>query len=175
MSQTISTPVLDESLLPHYTTWVSTNGEGYGLWDYLEHNSNYDMASAFSKLFWPDFVEFEGCVFLAEAYRKWSQPVEDQRREARKDPRSIEKLVNHLHMYDLFWTNTTVLVEDPEGGPRIGVDQVYSLQLKEYLAQVLLVCWKHALQEKYPEREFEFSYATEPDEYGPTITFWQKE
>jgi len=50
-----------------------------------------------------------------------------------------------------------------------------NIELDEYLAKILTVMWKHALEEAFPGKEFEFYYATEPDEYGPTISFCQKD
>jgi len=169
-------PKLDTSLLPFYKEWKSVHFEPeYRIWNYLDAKANLDLAAAFSTLFWPDFVEVGGCIFLAERFSAWTGLPEDFSKLSREERRSYEALVNHVHIYDLFSTKSTIRIEPPEGGPIIFRDAIYSLELKEYLAQVLQVCWKHALMEAYPNRKFEFSYATEPDEYGPTITFWQLE
>lgn len=105
----------------------------------------------------------------------WQIQSDDAGPQTREHRCSMEQLINHLHIYDLSHTHTVKMLEPPDGGPLVLMDLVYSLELKEYLARVLMVCWKHALQEAFPDRQFEFSYATEPEEYGPTITFWQSD
>jgi hypothetical protein len=167
-------PKLDPNLVPFYTEWKSENPEPeYGMWDYLDAKANLDLAAVFSKLFWPDFIEVGDCIFLAEQYPKWSDPPEDLSRLSPERRQSYEALVNHVHIYDLFPAKSSLRIEPPDGGPIILRDAVYSLELKEYLAQVLLVSWKHALMEAYPDKKFEFSYGTEPYEHGPTVSFWQ--
>jgi len=43
----------------------------------------------------------------------------------------------------------------------------------EYLGRALLACWRCALSTAYPSRAFAFDYGSEPEDYGPTISFWQ--
>jgi hypothetical protein len=53
--------------------------------------------AAYQKLFWPDFVEHDDCVFLAldEAiYRQWLQ-------QTGGDKRKVEAVMNHRHIIDL--------------------------------------------------------------------------
>ena len=149
-------PTLDATILPIYQQW-KRNGEWLSLWDYATMRGDPDLAAAFSKLFWPDFVEVEGCVFLEERYRRASFAEWDTLFQG--DRQRIEAMINHTHIYDLF-LNT-------------GAEVTYSLELYEYLAQVLIVTWKHALQTAFPTKSFTFEYGTEPNEYGPTVTFYQ--
>jgi len=154
--KTKSSVQLDTSLLPQYQEFLVDN-PGLELWSYLGVVGSYELAAAFSKLFWPDFVEVEGCVVLAEhfyegAIKGVKLPQERQQ---------FEMSINHVHVWDLF-------SNDPG---RASVN----IELDEYLAKILTVIWKHALQESFPDKEFEFSYATEPDDYGPTIFFCQKD
>jgi hypothetical protein len=169
-----SIPKLDINLLPFYKEWKSDLPEPeYGMWDYLDAKANLDLVAVCGKLFWPDFIEVGDCIFLAEQFPKWSDPPEDFSQLSPSQRQSYEALVNHVHIYDLFPAKSGLRTEPSDGGPIILKDAVYSLELKEYLAQVLLVCWKHALMEVYPGKKFKFSYGTEPKENGPTISFWQ--
>jgi len=65
--KTKSSVQLDTSLLPQYQEFRAYDSN-LDLWNYLAMVGNYQMAAAFSKLFWPDFVEVEGCVLLAEHF-----------------------------------------------------------------------------------------------------------
>jgi hypothetical protein len=163
MPEPIGKPPLDTSLLPFYQEWKSNETSGpTGLWDYLALESNYDLAGAFSKLFWPDFVEVEGCIFLGERYPKLKMAPERFKELIRENPPSLEFLVNNVNTAYIFADNG------------IGIDeQVFPQELFVYLAQVLLVCWKHALAEAFPDRKFEFFYHVEDDLVDPKITFWQ--
>ncbi|HET9493140.1 MAG TPA: hypothetical protein VFR15_02810 [Chloroflexia bacterium] len=170
-----SKPELDESLLPFFQEWKS--GTQYSLWDYLSNESNYDMAAAFSKLFWPDFVEMDGCIFLAENYARVVMPPEWFERELQEDPRGLERFVNYVNLPYFFAENgiSGMKLIDPETnlyGPEV---EVFPRELDVYLAQVLMVCWKHALQETFPARSFEFFYDVEKNLVDPKITFCQAE
>lgn len=150
---------LDVSLLPIYQEYKSVEGnQELSLWNYLGMRADYDLAVAFSKLFWPDFIEIDNCVLLSEAYdpthfNKWKEHFQG-------DGPRIEAAVNRTRLDDLF-------MHVPEGVE-------FSVQLLEYLAQCLLMCWKHALEAAFPDRRFTFYYGTLPEESSPTITFHQR-
>lgn len=40
-------------------------------------------------------------------------------------------------------------------------------------AEVAVVSWRDTLAAAFPDRTFTVTLADEPDEYGPTATFWQ--
>lgn len=42
----------------------------------------------------------------------------------------------------------------------------------EHLSDVLTRCWRAALGAALPKRRFVVTCASEPQAYGPTITFW---
>lgn len=148
---------LDARLTPDYRRWVDDlELAPPHIWAYLSHHSTPGLAALFGKLFRPDFVEVEGCILLAENYRPgeyaaWAQQFDHDRGR-------IERMINHTHVYDLFAT-------------RAG-DYTHP-DVWEYLGRTLLACWRCALAAAYPGRTFEFFYATEPDDYGPTLSFCQ--
>lgn len=162
----VSKPELDKSLLPFYQEWKTNQDpepRAEGVLDYLYFESDHEMAAAFSKLFWPDFVEVEGCVFLAERFPKLSMSAEEFSRKMQENPRSIEFTVNYLNIPYIFFNDGRNNLE------------FFSPELFVYMAQVLLVCWKHALQEAFPDRKFEFWYEIEHETDCPKISFWQAE
>lgn len=68
-------PPVDGALLPRFQAWktgLSPGGaqvQDVRLWNYLYHEATADLAVAFATLFWPDFVEIDGYVLLAEHFR----------------------------------------------------------------------------------------------------------
>ena len=127
-------------------------------WDEITLFGTKKLAFAFGRLFWPEFVEIEGCILLAakydsENFRRWFDHFGGDRS-------STEAMINHLHLYDLCLNDATRADED--------------LPALEDLAHRLMKCWQSALNECDSNRRFVFEFATEPDEYGPTITFFQE-
>ena len=104
-------------------------------------------------------------------------PPETFKEWVAENPRGLEYLVNHIDMPYFFDDNGVrgMKLIDPETmmyGPE---EEVFPMELFVYLAQVLLVCWKHALREAFPDRSFEFYYDVDKDLAQPTIAFWQAE
>lgn len=152
-------PELDTSLMPIFQKYKQENESwipGFDVWDYLNLRSDFDMAAAFTKLFWPDFVEVDGCVLLKGSYspenfKKWMSSYEGDRR-------AVESMMNHLHLWDTF-LNSPKDVEYPE-------------QLHEYLVNAVLFGWKQVLHESFPDKRFVFTIRYG---YGPEISFHQVE
>lgn len=140
--------------LPAVGRQASPNGEQPGVWDYLgEQNGAASLAVAFSYLFWPSFVEVEGCVLLEERYepsnfREWWERLSG-------DVPRVEEVINHVHLWDLFYGDDGWL---PDGA------------LAE-LARVMAHCWMCALREAYPSRSFDVRLSTGDADYGPTVSF----
>jgi hypothetical protein len=161
MSEPIGNPHLDTSLLPIFQKYKGENESwipNFSIWSYLNLRADFDLAAAFSKLFWPDLVEADGCVFLSERYQP--ENFADWKERFNGDQQRIEAMINHVHVWDMF-------LNSPK-------DVDYPKQLHQYLAEVLAVCWKHALQEAFPDKKFVVSVFDDPVySYGPEITFYQ--
>ena len=153
------TPELDPSILPIFQRYKEENESwipNFDFWSYLNLRADYDLAAAFSKFFWPDFIEVEGYVLLArncepQNFREWEERLNDNRS-------AVEGMINHVHIGDLF-LNSPKEVREAKG-------------LSEYLANILMVCWKHALQEQFPDKRFIFS-ADRRYGYTDSISFYQ--
>src|SRR4051812_441267 len=160
-------PHLDASLLPIYQEYRAVEGnEDISLWTYVNMRADLDLAIAFSKLYWPDFVEIEGYVFLAETYNHtlfqlWKHDPKIERHE-------IEAFCNTVRIRDRF-LNSSEILERP-------TSNLFSDALLDYFAQVLMKCWRHALTEVFPERKFVFESWRDNEGLGgvsPEITFYQ--
>jgi hypothetical protein len=152
-------PVLNTELLSAFMeskreneSWVPD----FDIWDYLSLSANADLAAAFFKLFWPDFVETDGCIILrhnysAEGFARWLEHFEGNKTQ-------VEAMVNHVHILDLF--------------PMSPKDDEHKEELHEFLARALTLSWKAALREAFPEKHFVFTLR---HGYGPEVSFHQGE
>jgi hypothetical protein len=105
-------------------------------------------AAALVSYLWPEFLEFQGGVFLkvkfdAENVTVWLDQLGNDRQ-------AVEVTVNHIHLWDLF-------------APK---DDKEHAALEE-LAQVMANMWRAAARAAFPGREF---LVTVSDDYGPGIT-----
>jgi len=112
-----------------------------------------ELAVAFSALYWPEFVEVEGCVLLRERYepvnfREWKE-------EFGGDLSRVEGIVNHVHLWDLFQPDEASVPE----------------RAIESLGRILSCTWQCALRQQFPGREFDVRFVEDDSEYGPTISF----
>lgn len=99
-------------------------------------------------------VPYRGClvrqvVFDAASVDTWLESTGG-------DIAAVELVVNHVHLYDVVQQHAdTDLPELEELGRRI--------------AEV----WEHLARARYPEHRLTVTFATEPDEYGPTVSVFQ--
>jgi hypothetical protein len=118
---------------------------------------NFELAIGFSALFWPEFVEHDGCVLFAgiseESYRGFMEAC-------RGDRRRVEMVMNHQHILDLF-TNVS--------GSATAEQMVY-------LGRVFRDIWQTKLPRDFPQRKFVVSFEEGPfeDLVEYQITFWQE-
>jgi hypothetical protein len=157
MEQISGLPQFDTDLLPIFQQYKQENQSwipDFDVWSYLNLRADFDLAAAFAKMFWPDFIEVDGCVFLQrnyspENFADWMERFEGDRRE-------VESMINHVHIWDLF-LNSPKDVEYPE-------------HLYEFLASALMLGWKQALQDTFPDKHFIF---TVRHGYSVEISFHQ--
>jgi hypothetical protein len=111
---------------------------------------------AYRRLFWPDFIEHDGCTFLSfdeQRYREWFRTLEGDRER-------IEATMNHRHILDSLPED----VQDPTRDLVLG------------FGRLLGETWRAKLLRDFPGREFIVSF---PEDYSEDlidyeITFWQR-
>jgi len=67
MEEVEGLPPLETSQLPLFQKYKKENESwipGFDIWSYLSLRADYDLAAAFAKMFWPDFIGVDGCVIL---------------------------------------------------------------------------------------------------------------
>lgn len=140
--------------LKHFQEWKAINGESFSLLDYLSVVSSAEVAIAYTKIFSPDFIEYDGGVFLAEVfsaelYQQWKAKLGDDRS-------AIERVMNHIHLDDLF-----------QGADKVGIENL------AYLGEVLKQLWEYRLRSLYPNRSFQVLCNWDKAEETVVITFSQ--
>lgn len=147
--------------LPEVSTWARAWSPQPSADDFLSHSVSVAKALAVMRLFWPEFVEVRGCVLLslhytAGSFQTWWETLDGDRER-------IERVMNHVHLLDVFGPTLADDASTSSEGPAL-----------EELGQLMRHTFTAALLDAFPRRQFEVSYSTEPDEYGPTVTFWTK-
>ncbi len=138
--------------LPDFEKWRAINGESFSMFDYIFASSHVEIAIAYTKVFWPDFFEYKGGYFLKDIfdesiYQQWEEKLKGNISE-------IEKVINHLHIEDLF--------QDTES---------FSQQNILYLGSIIAEMWSARLSQLYPSVKFEVN--CEQEDYVTVISFCQ--
>ena len=118
------------ALFPELRDW--NEGKGITVSDWMNTIGNIPAAIAYSTLFWPEFVEYKGCILWSDA-----DPAnfEDWLTSLNGDRTRVEIVVNHRHITDFF-------LNDEAG--KDSPDQV------EYLGNLLQKIWTLKLQNDFP-------------------------
>jgi hypothetical protein len=130
----------ENRILKEYITWERVNESNWNIISYL--NQFYDMnaALAFSKLYFPDFVDEKGCVILGFQFDKriFNQWYE----EFKGDISQTEKHCNLYDVQDYFHINP-VNYETDEGRE----------EAINSFANVLKVSWETSCKLLFPNRQ----------------------
>lgn len=149
---------LDSSLLPDYNRLRAEAGWDFTLRNYIESCGSVELAVAFAKLFWPDFVEHHECVirsdgFSADNFAVWSKRLSG-------DCAAIERVLNQLHVSELVPSDTTEL----------------DVSVIRYLAETITAMWTARVKSLFPERRFvvRLEHADDDSASGPTVILYQE-
>lgn len=134
-------------LIPDLKDW--NNGAGASIDAWLGFHITAPLAIAHSTLFWPEFIEYKGCVFsdrnqvnefkfLKESFSEWDKAFKG-------DKTRIEAMMNHRHILDILGSpdiNTNL------GKPHPTKEQVL------FLGRALKEIWECKLKRDFPKRKF---------------------
>lgn len=141
-------------LVPETRDWNS--GSGIDLRSWITCVGKFEYAIGYGEVFWPDFVEHEGCVFCdgfsKESYSGFMKQTGGVRQ-------AVEAVMNHLHVLDLFC------------GPDLHPTREQVL----YLGRLLKEMWAAKLQRDFPDKRFVVSFPEDPLEglLDYELTFFQ--
>lgn len=152
----------EQTLVPDLKDWKKENGDKFDLQDWIACKGNIRLAIGYSVIFWPDFVEFNDCVFIKshfsqDNYEEWTKS------DSVENYRQIEGVINHIHILDLFaW----------EKQEEINYDQVI------YLGKILRNIYDLKLKADFPEKQFMVTFNDDlktDDLIDYQLTFYQIE
>src|SRR5258708_4376057 len=67
---------------------------------WLQHVGTFGQAIAFSELFWPDFIEHDGCILRVDRFEEAN--YQEWLKSTKGDRGAVEAVINHTHLIDLF-------------------------------------------------------------------------
>lgn len=97
MTEQANSYPIDPALLPDYSAWCTVN-PGLTLAQYARSLVQLDHLFAIASLLWPEVIQHEGGLFLADGFTLSS--FETWSREMAGNLTAIERTMNHRHMGD---------------------------------------------------------------------------
>lgn len=117
--------------------------------DWLNIYGSIPNALIYSSLFWPEFVEFEGCILRHDAspdlFFEWMETLQGNRM-------AVEGVINHVHIKDLFLN-----------APEIPTDEQI-----DYLGHLLGDMWLLKLRRDYPHFNVQVDFRWDDPEASDT-------
>ncbi len=136
MPQRLSDVPLSQ-LVPETQDW--NDGRGIDLLSWIGCIGNIEQAIAYGELFWPEVVEFDGCIFFAgfseESYKRFMSQTGGERR-------AVEAVMNHRHILDFF----------------SGLGQEPTRPQVVYLGRLLREMWATKFQRDFPSKKIIVSF-----------------
>lgn len=122
-----------------------------------------EQALALTSFLWPDFVEYKGCVILADRFREDS--FEEWFHELGGDLTAIEAMMNHFHIQDVCLRFGGTFKEGAEEIP---------FELLDEWGRVIAQMLECRLRHCYPNKSFKVNYEQLLEEEDIIISFWQR-
>ena len=139
-------------LIPEMRDW--NNGKGIDIDSWTSCMANHKILIGCARILWPEFVERDGCIFLASKELSYQGYLS----KTQCDKKTAEATTNHIHVLHLFGT------------------ELPTRELVLYVGRLLKEVWQVKLQRDFPDRKFTVSFPEEDDleliDYE--ITFFQQ-
>jgi hypothetical protein len=144
-----------ESMKAELSRW--NNGAGIDLEAWTSCTGNFSLAVGYLTVFWPTFVEFEGYIlrsgFTVDSLREFEK-------QAGATPKSVEAVLNHLHIALLHQHD-----DDPLAGDKVAI-----------LGEALCEIYRAKLAAQFPRKPCTVELYR-PDKDGDIhdyqLSFWQ--
>ncbi len=140
-------------LIPELSQW--NDGQGISPRHWIAGIGTYEHAIGYAQIFWPEFIEHDGCVLFADfsedSYRGFLRQTHGNRK-------AVEAVMNHRHIVDLF--------------PNAEKTREQVL----YLGRLIREIWECKLRRDFPDRKIIVSFAEAPDVdlLDCEVTFFQE-
>jgi hypothetical protein len=147
---------IDTSLLKEYKQLENLNPGSWDIGEYLNLKYDINGAIAFSKLYFPDFIEYDGCVILGFRFNKlifkqWYDKFNGNKSE-------VERMCNFYEIKDYFHLNQVSYSNEEE----------YNKALTAFAA-ILKSSWEINLRILYPSQSFQVDVFEEYDTIRITL------
>jgi hypothetical protein len=140
-------------LIPEMRDW--NNGNGIDIDSWIQCMADHKVLVGCARILWPEFVEREGCIFLAQkdgSYTGWLK-------RAKENKKAAEATANHIHVLHLFAT------------------ELPTRELILYVGRLMKEIWQVKLNLDFPDRKITVVFPAEDDleliDYE--LTFFQEE
>ena len=141
-----------DALIPEMKDWNS--GAGIDPEGWVSCTGNFQLSSAYSLIYWPQFTELDGLVFRGAMDQR---TLDEWRKNCGGDKRSIEATANHLHILDLHYV----------GCPDASVERI------TFLGRTLKEIYAVKLAAEFPDKKFVVEFYEPEDQnlqdYQPTF------
>jgi len=153
----------DPDILPTLREMRATwTGPTISLWNFLDYKGSMELGYAFASLFWPELIQYEDGIFVAEqfgedSFNQWMESLDGSLTK-------VEAVMNHVHVNDLFMNAPT--------------DDNLPSSVKKRFAASLAGCWRAAGASQFPHLpiQIECDTDTDPDVHDYEVTlFVQRE
>ncbi|QKX03576.1 hypothetical protein HN014_01150 [Aquimarina sp. TRL1] len=141
---------IDTNFLTDFKDFEKVNDD-WNVEKYLNFSYDINAAIAFSKLYFPTFIEYRGCIVLESRFDEGV--FEDWYKEFNGEIKQIEKMCNLYELKDLFHINS----------PNQSIGKI-----KE-LGKSLKISWEQNLKILFPNKDIEVSLIDENDSCYITI------
>lgn len=143
--------------MPDFSALSSAASWPFSLQNYIESRGSFELALAFSELFWPRFVEHRDCIIRADGFTEENFGAWHERLAG--DSVAIERVLNLIHVRDLVPSDTTEL----------------SSAAYLHLAELLVEMWTARVRILFPNRSFVIRLESSGDDdwTAPTVLLYQ--
>ena len=140
--------------------WPEQDATGFQYFDFLHARGSPRQALFYSGLFWPQFVEFDGMVFLEGTIEDESdrQRVRDAVHRYEGDRVKTEQSFNTMEIPSLFGGRATETTEEED----------------EFLASQICAMWTARLRELFPSRVFSVEVVPADETGEIAVRFYQR-
>lgn len=140
--------------------WPEQDATGFHYFDFLHARGSPRQALFYSGLFWPQFVEFDGMVFLEGTIEDESdrQRVQEAVHHYKGDRMKTEQSFNTIEIPSLFGGRATETTEEED----------------ELLASQICAMWTARLRELFPHRVFSVEVVPADETGEIAVRFYQR-
>lgn len=143
-------------LIPELKDW--NNGSGIDIDSWIGCEGDYEHLIGYGRIFWPEFIEHDDCVFFADGFTEENYRAFMARTKG--DKAAVETVMNHWHIKDIFCS--------AEPKP--------TREMILHVGRLLKDIWQTKLNRDFPGRSITVSFPEEYEEdlLNYEISFFQK-